>query len=184
MKKIVIFLITTALMLLMFSVTASAVTMYTPDGRTANVMNADVEDWKAVGWYDYPVTVLYAPDGRTALFSSYVVYDQKQVGWSKVPFEWKKVPQMASELRQNILDNLYVPSSLVISGIYAGVYDGSYGDEFVVIIDYEAKNLLGVSIRSFAKIDSYGYIEYLEVGDFAVRNFLGRYRSYSSNDLF
>lgn len=66
-------------MLLPFA--CSAMTIYAPDGRTADVNESDVEQWKSVGWYDYPVTTMCALDGRTAIISSDQVAAWKNVGW-------------------------------------------------------------------------------------------------------
>ncbi|MBR3932648.1 MAG: hypothetical protein IKJ68_01910 [Clostridia bacterium] len=81
-------------LLLIFSMTipsvcsfaSSAVTMYAPDGRTAQVASTDVEAWRSVGWHEGKESIgVYAADGRTM----YVFYKDlaayKNVGWYILP---------------------------------------------------------------------------------------------------
>ena len=62
-KKILSMLLTTTMLSSLLCTSASAITMYTTDGRTAQVADEYVEAWKAVGWYDVPVSTLYATVG-------------------------------------------------------------------------------------------------------------------------
>ena len=55
--------------------------MYALDGTTAIVANSDIEAWKAVGWYDVPVSIVYAPNGTTAVIATSDVEAWKAVGW-------------------------------------------------------------------------------------------------------
>lgn len=57
------------------------VTMYAPDGRSISVARADVQAWKNVGWFEYPVVAMYAPDGRSIIVASTDVYTWENVGW-------------------------------------------------------------------------------------------------------
>jgi len=90
-KKIVALALLVAMMM-PFAVSAvssssygSKVTMYAPDGRTVSVSVYEVEKWKSVGWYDYPVTTMYAPDGRQAVVYTKEVPKWKSVGWYDYP---------------------------------------------------------------------------------------------------
>lgn len=90
-KKIVALALFVAMMM-PFAVSAvssssygSKVTMYAPDGRTVSVSVYEVEKWKSVGWYDYPVTTMYAPDGRQAVVYTKEVPKWKSVGWYDYP---------------------------------------------------------------------------------------------------
>lgn len=65
MKTLKIITALTILFVFAFSLSASARTLYVPDGRTAEVSEQDVQRWESVGWYSYPVATLYALDGRT-----------------------------------------------------------------------------------------------------------------------
>lgn len=81
-KKIFLVL---ALTLLVGGIGASAVTMYAPDGRTAEVNYWDVAAWERVGWFRDTVITVYAPDGR----SQYIAKNQFDVwhaaGWYSEP---------------------------------------------------------------------------------------------------
>lgn len=63
----------------------SAVEMYSPDGRTINVHEIEVNAWKKVGWYDYPVTTMYAPDGRAIIINKNDTAVWERVGWFQSP---------------------------------------------------------------------------------------------------
>ena len=56
-KKILSTLLALTLSSSMLCSTASAITMYAPDGRTANVLLQDIAGWKAVGWYEHPLKI-------------------------------------------------------------------------------------------------------------------------------
>jgi len=90
-KRIVSVVLIMLLMMstVLFSVTSyaygSTVTMYAPDGRHIEVAAYEVQSWKNVGWYDYPVTTMYAPDGRQAVIYTGDVYSWKSVGWYDYP---------------------------------------------------------------------------------------------------
>ena len=85
----IVLLLTFMLSTVSFAVTSSGygntVTMYAPDGRSIVVSIYDVPNWKAVGWYDYPVTIMYAPDGRQEVIYSGDVWKWKNVGWYDYP---------------------------------------------------------------------------------------------------
>ena len=55
--------------------------MYAPDGRTRVVPKEEVDEWEAVGWYTYAVTMMYAPDGRTRVVPKEEVDEWEAVGW-------------------------------------------------------------------------------------------------------
>lgn len=84
-KKIISTLLALTLSSSMLCSTASAVTMYAPDGRTASVADADVEAWKAVGWYDKNYIIMYAPGRKTARVSLQNINAWKKVGWYEQP---------------------------------------------------------------------------------------------------
>lgn len=73
------------LLVTIFTTSVSAIKMYAPDGRTAKVADVDVKSWKAVGWYEYPVTTVYSRDGRKAIISKDAVDSWVKVGWYKNP---------------------------------------------------------------------------------------------------
>lgn len=87
MKKAISALLALFMLLATVSLTASAlteatVTMYTLDGRTAQIEAKNIEAWKAVGWHEGSESIgVYAADGRTM----YVFYKDlaayKNVGW-------------------------------------------------------------------------------------------------------
>lgn len=63
-------------------------TMYAQDGRTAEVSNANVAAWEAVGWYKNKssvCTTMYAADGRTAEVFNASVAAWEAVGWYRYP---------------------------------------------------------------------------------------------------
>ena len=84
-KKILSTLLALTLSSSMLYSTASAITMYAPDGRTASVADADVEAWKAVGWYDKNYIIMYAPGRKTARVSLQNINAWKKVGWYEQP---------------------------------------------------------------------------------------------------
>ena len=61
------------------------VTVYAPDGRECAIAQGDVEAWKAVGWYTYPVATVYAPDGRSCTIAKKDVSAWQSVGWYTYP---------------------------------------------------------------------------------------------------
>lgn len=82
MKKVISMMVAAVLLLSSLSVCAYNVTMYAPDGRTADVNFSQVDAWKNVGWYDYkPTVTMYALDGRTASVPMWDVEAWKSVGW-------------------------------------------------------------------------------------------------------
>lgn len=58
-----------------------AYTMYSLDGREANIDYNDANARRAVGWQDDPVTTMYAPDGRTEVIYKADVAAWENVGW-------------------------------------------------------------------------------------------------------
>ncbi len=72
---------------MLITINASALTMYAPDGRVAQVNSEDVQAWKDVGWYEEPVRVMYAPDGRWEYVVVSAVDAWVAVGWSTEPFK-------------------------------------------------------------------------------------------------
>ena len=85
MKKLVKVIAVVTMVTTMFTSTASAVKMYSPDGRTASVMESDVAAWKAKGWSTKNYKTMYAPYGRTAKVLLPDVKAWKKVGWYEVP---------------------------------------------------------------------------------------------------
>ena len=86
MKKQILAIIIISVMLLSVpSYADSKITVYAPDGRTATIYSSQLQAWKNVGWYDYPVTRMYTPDGRTAVISKNAVESWKNVGWYDYP---------------------------------------------------------------------------------------------------
>lgn len=85
MKILKIITALTILFVFAFSLSASARTLYAPDGRTAEVSEQDVQRWESVGWYSYPVATLYALDGRTVAVRTSDVPAWKSVGWYEMP---------------------------------------------------------------------------------------------------
>ena len=68
-----------AILIAVFTMTASAVTMYAADGRTRETLDNEVEAYKKVGWYEG--VTMYAQDGRTIIISPFDVDAYKAVGW-------------------------------------------------------------------------------------------------------
>ena len=85
MKKLVKVIATVTMVTTMFASTASAVKMYSPDGRSVSVMESDVAAWKAKGWHTENYKKLYAPDGRTSKVLLADVEGWKKVGWYEYP---------------------------------------------------------------------------------------------------
>ena len=85
MKKITKITAIATLAITLFTSTASAVKMYSPDGRTASVMESDVAAWKAKGWSTKNYKTMYAPDGRTMVIATSDVEAWKAVGWYDAP---------------------------------------------------------------------------------------------------
>ncbi len=87
MKKIVSVLLVCITLFSVDAVAATAtqydysVTMYAADGRTVAVPIWEIQTWKNVGWYDYPVVTMYAPDGRSIVVAALDVYTWENVGW-------------------------------------------------------------------------------------------------------
>lgn len=55
--------------------------MYSPDGRSIEVNSEEVEEYKNVGWYTYPVKAMYSLDGRCENVILSEVESWKNVGW-------------------------------------------------------------------------------------------------------
>lgn len=87
MKKALITLLTASLLATNLCTASHAVTMYAPDGRTVEVKDNEVEQYKKVGWYDAPVqtVTVYAPDGRSAIISQTEADNYYAVGWYSMP---------------------------------------------------------------------------------------------------
>ena len=77
MKKIISIITLIILTILLFCTASAVTTMYAPDGRTVKIHDHEVQAWKNVGWYDYPVSTVYAPDGRYAVISKNAVESWK-----------------------------------------------------------------------------------------------------------
>ena len=85
MKKRIISIISSITIMSMFIPTVSAVKMYSPDGRTASVMDVDVAAWKAKGWSTKNYKTMYAADGRSEKVLLPDVAAWEKVGWYEVP---------------------------------------------------------------------------------------------------
>lgn len=83
MKKIVCLIC--AAMLTSISMPATAKRMYAPDGRYIDVEETEIQLWKDVGWYEFPVSAMYAPDGRSIVVDKAEVQLWKNVGWYEFP---------------------------------------------------------------------------------------------------
>lgn len=60
------------------------ITVYAPDGRSAQIYESDLDEYKAVGWYnDFEDTVqtIYAPDGRSETHYKAEIPAYLAVGW-------------------------------------------------------------------------------------------------------
>lgn len=102
MKKVLCLLIIIFTLTPSTSVPAnSSVTMYALDGRSINVPENEVTEWKAVGWYSLPPITMYALDGREIKVPGEKVGAYEKVGWYLTPpatvyaldGRVKKVPQ-------------------------------------------------------------------------------------------
>ncbi|MBQ4557182.1 MAG: hypothetical protein IJA60_06010 [Clostridia bacterium] len=70
----------------------SYVTLYAPDGRTLVKPDSEVELYKSLGWYTYPVTKMYSLDGRTLICATANVENNKKVGWYTQPMTTMYAP--------------------------------------------------------------------------------------------
>lgn len=69
------------------------VTMYAPDGRTIDVCESEMQDYKEVGWYEEPVMTVYATDGRTLDIKKTELDSYLDAGWYQSPADFpKKAP--------------------------------------------------------------------------------------------
>ena len=72
-------------MITLLCIVSAAVTLYAPDGRTLNKPESEVDLYKSLGWYEYPVTKMYSLDGRTLICAKANVESNKKVGWYTQP---------------------------------------------------------------------------------------------------
>ena len=72
-------------MITLLCIVSAAVTLYAPDGRTLNKSESEVDLYKSLGWYEYPVTKMYSLDGRTLICAKANVESNKKVGWYTQP---------------------------------------------------------------------------------------------------
>ncbi|MBQ4557181.1 MAG: hypothetical protein IJA60_06005 [Clostridia bacterium] len=87
MRKI-LFSFATAMLAVILCVSIFATgttTLYAPDGRTLVKPDSEVELYKSLGWYTYPVTKMYSLDGRTLVCATANVENNKKVGWYTEP---------------------------------------------------------------------------------------------------
>ncbi|MCH5187132.1 MAG: hypothetical protein J1F63_01915 [Oscillospiraceae bacterium] len=84
LKKIIS---TMAMMALTLSaaVSSSAVTMYSPDGRTAEMEESQSRSRSIIGWYTEPPILMYAADGDILYVIPSEVEAYKSVGWYTEP---------------------------------------------------------------------------------------------------
>ncbi len=72
------------------TVVENKVTLYALDGRTAEVLESEVDAYLNVGWYrtlEETQQILYAPDGRTVTVFKSEVSAYKNVGWYESQYE-------------------------------------------------------------------------------------------------
>ena len=74
------------------------VKVYAPDGRVDVISKDAVEDWKNVGWYDYPVIKVYALDGRSEIISKSSYDSWHKVGWYSYPVQKMYAPDGRVEI--------------------------------------------------------------------------------------
>ncbi|MBQ8002513.1 MAG: hypothetical protein IJ297_03630 [Clostridia bacterium] len=90
-KRTIAGLIAVVMLLACTGMVASAngyVTIYTEDGRTAQVLEHEVAAYEAVGWhrnYNEVTTTLYSPDGQTLVVYNAQVASYVAVGWYTMP---------------------------------------------------------------------------------------------------
>ena len=82
MKKNLFFIVLLAVISFVLTVSAGAVTLYAPDGRTIDVIEEEVEAYINVGWYKVPVTAVYTSDGRSAVIACSELDVYKALGWN------------------------------------------------------------------------------------------------------
>lgn len=109
-------------------------TIYAPDGRMATIDRSQLENYKSVGWYDYPVALLYAPDGRSIVVAKSDVPAWEAVGWA--------------DAKKNI--TIYAPDgrSAVIPYWQLGSYKAVGWYDYPVITLYASGNRTAVVAKS------------------------------------
>ena len=56
-------------------------TIYSPNGDKSTILAYQLQSYKNVGWFDYPVTTVHAPDGRSHVVAIADVSAWENVGW-------------------------------------------------------------------------------------------------------
>ncbi len=85
MKKNLMKVLALTLLASLFAISASAKVMYATDGRMQWVPASDVEENKAVDWYEFPVTALFAEDGTAEVVPTQAVGFYKSVVKNNLP---------------------------------------------------------------------------------------------------
>ena len=63
---------------------AKKIVMYAPDGREITILKSEIDEYKAIGWYEDKMNIskkIYSPDGREILVNLTQVPAYKAVGW-------------------------------------------------------------------------------------------------------
>jgi len=81
MKKIISLILLLSLILTTISVSAYAVTLYAPDGRTISVHDYEVNTYKSLGWYDVPVCKIYSANNEALIVSKTDLDYYLNQGW-------------------------------------------------------------------------------------------------------
>lgn len=87
--------------------------VYAPDGRKCVIYQKDVEAWKKVGWYTYPVITVYATDGRNCIINRDALTSWEKVGWYSYP-----VTQVYSPSGESAVINRDATQQWIQSGWY------------------------------------------------------------------
>lgn len=122
-------------------------TMYAIDGKTITVKKSEKELYEAQGWRVEYVYNMYSSDGRVIGATANEIEKNKKVGWSTVKFHWDRTSDMLRYGKEQLFETLYVPDSLKINQVLAGVYEFPSSEYFIVLIDYNANNRIGGSVR-------------------------------------
>jgi len=122
MKRTVAFCLAFLVMLAGSVAPAEMVTIYAPDGRTANVLKEDVSAYLSVGWYgayEEIIQTIYAPDGRRADVYLADLPAYLSSGWYKT-YEETVQTLYSIDGRQIVVYRTEVPSYLSL-GWYATI---------------------------------------------------------------
>ena len=117
------------------------VPMYAPDDRVIYILENQVKEYEAVGWYVEPVTLMYASDGRTMYCVKSEVELYKTLNWFLSEKEAKEsvlnqddVLLLAKTIHAEANDNNYTDRCYVGAVVMNRLDSGKWGNSIYSVI--------------------------------------------------